>query len=58
VATGTALRRTSIVPLLLGIIALLPAVYAAIHYPAYAEHVFGRPLSALFSDWNWRAVLH
>jgi cellulose synthase (UDP-forming) len=58
VATGTALRRTSIVPLLLGIFALLPAAYAAIHYPAYAEHVFGRPLTALFSHWNWRSVLH
>ena len=42
----------------LGILALLPAAYATIHYPAYAQHVFGRPLSTLFSDWTWRAVLH
>lgn len=38
--TGTALRLTSAVPLILGILCLLPALYAAADYPAYAYRVF------------------
>jgi cellulose synthase (UDP-forming) len=54
---GMALRRTSIVPLLLGIFALLPAMYALIHYPAYAQHIFHWHWAQL-SHWQWQSVLH
>lgn len=39
--TGTAIRRTSMTPLILGILCLLPALYAAELYPVYAYHAFG-----------------
>lgn len=44
VPAGTALRRTSLVPLLLGLVFALPAIYVAARYPAYAQHVLG---------WSW-----
>jgi cellulose synthase/poly-beta-1,6-N-acetylglucosamine synthase-like glycosyltransferase len=39
-ATGTAIRLTSTAPLILGILCLMPALYAAADYPAYAVRVF------------------
>jgi cellulose synthase (UDP-forming) len=48
VPAGTALRRTGVVPLILGLAAMLPVLYAAVHYPGYAEHIFG---------WHWRSLL-
>jgi cellulose synthase/poly-beta-1,6-N-acetylglucosamine synthase-like glycosyltransferase len=44
--TGAALRRTSLVPLVLGLLSAIPALCAAIRYPAYAEHV-------LHWHWHW-----
>jgi cellulose synthase/poly-beta-1,6-N-acetylglucosamine synthase-like glycosyltransferase len=38
--TGAAIRLTSVTPFILGILSVLPVLYAAAHYPAYAEHVF------------------
>jgi len=35
------LRRTSLLPLLVGFLSLAPISLAIIHYPAYALHVFG-----------------
>ena len=57
VDAGIALRRTSIVPLLIGIFALLPAAYAAIHYPAYTERIFHWHLRTLLSHWQWRSAV-
>lgn len=36
----TAIRLTSITPLVLGILCALPALYAAADYPAYVDHAF------------------
>ena len=46
VRVWTALLRTSIVPLLIGIITMVPVIIAVIHYPAYAINTvrFWRPL--------------
>jgi hypothetical protein len=38
--TWTAIRLTSVLPLILGILCVLPALYAAADYPAYAFRVF------------------
>lgn len=38
--TYTALRLTSMMPLVLGILCTLPALYAAVNYPGYAYRVF------------------
>ncbi len=38
--TGAAIRLTSLAPFVLGLLSVLPALYAAVHYPAYAEHIF------------------
>jgi cellulose synthase/poly-beta-1,6-N-acetylglucosamine synthase-like glycosyltransferase len=38
--TCTAIRLTSMLPLILGILCVLPALYAAADYPAYAIRVF------------------
>lgn len=39
-STCTAIRRTSAVPLILGILCALSALYSAAYYPPYAVHVF------------------
>jgi cellulose synthase (UDP-forming) len=57
VGTGTALRRTSVVPLILGLLSALPVLYAAIHYPAYAEHVLHWHWRTLLANVNWRSLL-
>ena len=56
VRTRTALRRTSLVPLTLGLLSALPALYAAIHYPAYAEHVLHWHWRTLLTNVNWRSL--
>lgn len=38
------LRQASVVPLVLGVVSVLPAVYAMVRYPAYAENIF---------RWHW-----
>jgi cellulose synthase (UDP-forming) len=55
--TGAALRRTSVMPLILGLLSALPALYAAIHYPAYAEHVLHWHWRTLLTNVNWRSLL-
>jgi cellulose synthase/poly-beta-1,6-N-acetylglucosamine synthase-like glycosyltransferase len=40
VGLGLALRRTSLTPLVIGLISMLPVTLAIIHYPDYALHVF------------------
>jgi cellulose synthase (UDP-forming) len=45
VSLRQALRRTSLIPLVMGFISILPVMLAIIHYPAYAIHVF---------HWHWR----
>jgi len=46
-APWVALRRTSLLPLMAGVIALLPSLVALVRYPAYALHVFHIPPYAL-----------
>jgi cellulose synthase (UDP-forming) len=53
---GVALRRTSIVPLMLGVVTLLPVAYAAIRFPAFVEVSFHRNLPTLISHVNWRSM--
>jgi cellulose synthase/poly-beta-1,6-N-acetylglucosamine synthase-like glycosyltransferase len=48
VGVAHAIRRTSLIPLVVGIITMLPVMLATIHYPAYALHVF---------HWNWRLLV-
>ncbi len=57
--TGAALRRTSLVPLILGVLSALPALYAAARYPAFAEHVvrWHWQWRTLPSSVNWRSLL-
>ena len=47
VARWIALRRTSLLPLMAGLIALLPSLLALVRYPAYALHVFHIPAYGL-----------
>jgi cellulose synthase/poly-beta-1,6-N-acetylglucosamine synthase-like glycosyltransferase len=49
---AAAVRRTSLVPLILGILCLVPALYAATHYPAYAEQVFDWTISIKLQGWH------
>jgi hypothetical protein len=44
---STAIRLTSMTALILGILSALPLLYAATHYPAYAEHVFHWSLNSI-----------
>ena len=55
--TGTALRQTSVVPLIFGLLSALPVLYAAIHYPAYAEHALHWHWRTLLANANWRSLL-
>ena len=57
IRTGTALRQTSMPALILGLLSALPALYAAIHYPAYAEHVLHWQWRTLLANANWRSLL-
>jgi cellulose synthase/poly-beta-1,6-N-acetylglucosamine synthase-like glycosyltransferase len=52
-----ALRETSLMPYFLGLAAALPAAYAAIHYPAYAEHVFHWNWHIISGNWRWQSLL-
>jgi cellulose synthase (UDP-forming) len=57
VSFGKSVRRTSLVPLLLGVLSLLPAIYAALLYPAYFEHVFlGWNLRSGLATWRWQSL--
>lgn len=52
-----AIRRTSLMPLLLGTASLVPAIYAAMHYPAYAEHVFHwANWHTMLAGWRWQSL--
>jgi len=58
VSTGQALRRTSFMPLMLGILSILPVAYVATRYPPYAEQVMRDGWSALPKwHWQWRSLL-
>lgn len=56
VPTGLALRRTSMVPMMLGIVTLVPVVWAAIRFPAFMEASFHASLPTLISHLNWRSL--
>lgn len=56
VSNGFALRRTSIVPLLLGMATLLPVVVAAIRFPAFIEVAFHANLPTLISRLSWHSI--
>jgi cellulose synthase (UDP-forming) len=56
VPAGTALLRTSMAPLILGLASMLPVLYAAVHYPGYAEHIFGLQWRSLLIPDGWRSV--
>jgi cellulose synthase (UDP-forming) len=51
---ATAIRRTSLPPLLLGMLSLAPSAYAAARYPAYASHAFHWNLRAMLTGWQVR----
>jgi cellulose synthase (UDP-forming) len=55
--SGAALGQTSVVPLILGLLSALPVLYAATHYPAYAEHVLHWHWRTLLANVNWRSLL-
>jgi cellulose synthase (UDP-forming) len=55
VSAGVALRKTSIVPMIIGILSLLPVAYAAIHYPAAAEHAHA-PWKTILFEFQWRSL--
>jgi cellulose synthase (UDP-forming) len=56
VPAGFALRRTSIVPLLLGLATLLPVVVAAIRFPAFIDVAFHANLPTLISRLSWHSI--
>jgi len=51
------LTRTSFLPFISGLVTAIPVIYAAIRYPAYAEHVFHWNSSMLTIHWSWRSLL-
>jgi cellulose synthase/poly-beta-1,6-N-acetylglucosamine synthase-like glycosyltransferase len=51
-----ALRKTSLMPYAIGLATALPATYAAIHYPAYAEHVFHWNWHMIHANWSWHSL--
>lgn len=61
VPPSAALRKTSIVPLLIGIASFIPAVVAAILWPAYAQHVFhidwGTILTHIHVHWSLKPII-
>jgi hypothetical protein len=54
-ATGAVIRRTSTAPPVLGILCMLPALYAAAHYPAHAEQVFDWTIGIRFEGFHQAA---
>lgn len=58
VPVSKALRETSIVPLVIGILSIIPALIAAVRWPEYALHAFGlRPEEIIPRlHWNFGAL--
>lgn len=57
VSMTQAVWRTSITPLILGVLTLVPALYAAMVYPVYFEHVFfGWNLQTVLAHWRWQSL--
>jgi cellulose synthase/poly-beta-1,6-N-acetylglucosamine synthase-like glycosyltransferase len=57
VSMAQAIRRTSLLPMLLGMFTLVPAIYAAMQYPAYFEHVYlGWNLHTALANWHWQSL--
>lgn len=56
VSTAKALRRTSLIPYILGTLTVIPVIYAAIHFPAYAEQILHWNLHSLPSAMSWRSL--
>lgn len=51
---AVAIRLTSLPPLILGVLCVLPALYAAVHYPAYAAQVFNlNEYSVQIGSFTW-----
>ena len=56
VPAWTALRQTSIVPLIIGIITLIPVAYAAIRFPVFMENTFHAKLPVMLAHWHWGSL--
>ena len=56
VSMWNALRKTSIVPLVVGIIVMLCTFYAAAKYPHYVHQILHWQLNTLFKHWRWQSL--
>jgi len=57
ISVTTAFRKTSLIPMIAGILVMLPTIYAAARYPAYMQHILHWQLSTLFTHVRWQSLL-